>query len=108
MSTALLVMISCADKNQAERIGEQILKKKLAACVQIVNRVDSIFLWPPRKNQLDYADEALLLVKTLDTKWQALEKEVLRAHSYENPEIIAVPLTHVTRKYLDWLTSELS
>ncbi len=101
-------MISCADKNQAERIGEQILKKKLAACVQIVDAADSIFLWPPGKNRLDYAKETILLVKTLDAKWAVLEKEVIRAHSYENPEIIAVPLSHVTQKYLAWMAKELS
>ena len=49
MNKALLVLISCEDKNQAERIGELVLKKKLAACVQIVNAVDSIFLWPSGK-----------------------------------------------------------
>ncbi len=107
MNKALLVLISCEDKNQAERIGELVLKKKLAACVQIVNAVDSIFLWPSGKNRLDYAEEALLLVKTMESKWKQLEKEVISAHSYENPEIIAVSLTHVTRKYLEWLMSEL-
>lgn len=107
MSTALLVMITCADKNQAEQIGEALLKKKLAACTQIVSPMDSMFLWPPRKNQIDYADESLLLVKTLDEKWAKLEHEVLRIHTYENPEIIAIPLAHITRKYLAWLSTEL-
>lgn len=108
MSDAMLVIISCNDKVQAEQIGDQLLKKKLAACTQVVNPVDSMFLWPPHKNQIDYAQEAILLVKTLDSKWKALEKEVIRAHSYENPEIIAVPLSHVTAKYLAWLKNELS
>lgn len=108
MNKALLVMISCSDQHEAKRIGEILLKKKYAACVQIVNAVDSIFLWPPKKNQLDYANEALLLVKTLDTKWNTLEKAVISAHSYKNPEIIAVTLSRVTKKYLTWLTSELS
>ncbi len=108
MHEAILVMISCEDKSQAERIGEQLLKNKLAACTQIVSHADSMFLWPPRKNQIDYADEALLLVKTLDEKWPKLEREVLRLHTYENPEIIAIPLLRVTKRYLVWLKSELS
>jgi periplasmic divalent cation tolerance protein len=108
MHEAILVMISCDDKSQAEQIGEQLLKHKLAACTQIVNHADSMFLWPPRKNQIDYADESLLLVKTLDEKWAKLEREVLSHHTYENPEIIAIPLTHVTKRYLLWLKSELS
>jgi periplasmic divalent cation tolerance protein len=108
MNKAVLVLISCEDKGQAERIGELLLKKKLAACTQVVEHVDSMFLWPPKKNMIDYATEALLLVKTLDSKWVALEKEIIKEHSYENPEIIAIPLTHVTKKYLSWLASELS
>lgn len=108
MNSAILVMVSCADSGQAERIGELLLKKKLAACIQVISAVESVFLWPPRKNQLDYATEALLLIKTLDAKWPSLEKTIIRAHSYENPEIIALPMLHVTKKYLTWLTSELS
>lgn len=107
MKNALLVLISCADKNQAEKIGELLLKNKLAACVQILDRADSLFLWPPGKNQIDYALESLLLVKTLDKKWTALEKAVIKAHSYENPEIIALPLAHVTSNYMTWLEKEL-
>lgn len=108
MNQALLVMISCQDKGEAERIGELLLKNKLAACVQIVDNVDSMFLWPPGKNRIDYGAESLLLVKTLDSKWGMLEKEVIASHSYENPEIIGIPLTHVTKNYLTWLTKELS
>jgi len=107
MKNALLVFVSCADKNQAEKIGELLLKNKLAACVQIVDHADSMFLWPPGKNQIDYALESLLLVKTLDQKWTALEKTVIKAHTYENPEIIAVPLAHVSQNYLTWLEKEL-
>lgn len=108
MNEAILIMISCQDKNQAETIGEYLLKHKLAACVQILDHADSIFLWPPGKDLLDYASESILLVKTLDEKWNAVEKAVLKLHSYENPEIIAVPLTHVAKKYLSWLSNELS
>jgi len=108
MNKALLVIISCEDKTQAERIGEDLLEKRLAACVQVIDRADSMFLWPRGKNQIDYAKESLLFIKTLENKWGALEKEIIKIHSYENPEIIAVPLTHVTKKYLDWLTKELT
>ncbi len=107
MHTAILVMISCQDKNQAETIGELLLKNKLAACAQILDHADSMFLWPPGKNQIDYALESLLLVKTLDQKWTALEKAVIKAHSYENPEVIALPLAHVSKRYLTWLETEL-
>lgn len=107
MKHALLVLVTCADKNQAEQLGELILKDKLAACVQVIHHADSMFLWPPGKKQIDYADEAILLIKTLDHKWNALEKKILNAHTYENPEIIGIALPHVTRKYQTWLENEL-
>jgi periplasmic divalent cation tolerance protein len=107
MKEALLVMISCADKTQAEQLGEMLLKKKLAACTQIIPRADSLFLWPPGKNQIDYAEEAILIVKTMKDVWERLEEAVLAQHTYENPEIIGIPLPYVTKKYRAWLSSEL-
>jgi len=107
MKTAILVLVTCADKNQAEQLGEILLKDKLAACVQIIDTTNSMFLWPPGKNRIDYADEAILLIKTLDLKWSALEKKILKVHTYENPEIISITLSHVTRTYQQWLENEL-
>lgn len=108
MTTVLLGVISCQDKVEAEMIGALLLKKHLAACTQIISSVDSSFLWPPGKHVIDTKQEALLLVKTLETKWSALEREVQKAHSYQTPEIIALPIAHVSKSYLDWLTKELS
>lgn len=104
----LLGFISCQDKAEAEIIGRTLLKKHLAACIQVIDAVDSSFLWPPGKGIIDAKIEALLIVKTLEPKWIALEKEVIKKHSYQNPEILALPVSHVSRKYLDWLTNELS
>lgn len=108
MNKALLVIVSCESRDQAERLGEHLLKKKLSACTQVISNVDSMFLWPPGKGMIDYASETLLLIKTLESKWSALEREILREHTYQNPEIIAIPLAHVTRKYLAWMVGELT
>ena len=104
----LLGLVSCQDKAEAEAIGTHLLKKRLAACIQIVDNVESSFLWPAGKSHIDYGGEALLLVKTLESKWTEVEKEIVKKHSYKNPEIIALPVTHVSRNYLTWLTAELS
>lgn len=103
----LLGMISCQDKAEAQTIGTHLLKHKLAACIQVIDNVESSFLWPPGKARIDYNGEALLLVKTLESKWSALEKEVVKKHSYKNPEILALPVSHVSKNYLEWLESEL-
>ena len=103
----LLVMVSCEDVAQAERIGRELLKDKLAACVQIVPQVSSFYLWPPQKQHINIAEESILVIKTLESKWSALEKKIQTLHTYENPEIIALPVTHVNANYLNWLQKEL-
>ncbi len=101
-------MVSCEDAAQAERIGRELLKDKLAACIQIIGQVSSFYLWPPQKQHINIAEESILIIKTLESKWSLLEKEIQTIHTYENPEIIALPITHVTKTYLTWLTNELS
>ena len=107
MNKAILVFISCANVGVAKRIGNRLLKKRLAACVQIFGGVRSAYFWPPGKKSIEEAREAVLLVKTIESKWIALEREVESVHSYATPEIIAIPTAHITKKYYDWLLSEL-
>lgn len=106
-NSVILVMVSCEDSSQAEKIGRQLLKDKLAACIQIIPQVSSFYLWPPKKQHINIAEESILLIKTLESKWALLEKKIQTLHTYENPEIIAIPITHVSKNYLSWLTQEL-
>ena len=108
MINILLGVISCQDKIEAEMIGTLLLKKHLAACIQIIPAIDSAFLWPPGKNIIDTKQEAVLLVKTLETTWSLLELEVQKIHSYQTPEILGLSVAHVNKAYLNWLTKELS
>ncbi len=103
----LLGFISCRDKNEADSIGIHLLKHRLIACMQILDGVQSSYLWPPGKSTVDYADETLLLVKTLESKWREMEKAVIKMHGYKNPEILAFPVSHASKKYLDWIIGEL-
>lgn len=104
----LVIYITCQDREEAEKIGVALLKKRLVACVNIIDQAHSMYLWPPGKNRIEVATETILLCKTLESKWNALEKEVLKLHSYTNPMIYAIPVTHVRKKYYDWLTNELN
>ncbi len=108
MTTALLVYIPCETKEQAEDIGRALLKKRLVACVNVIEHIDSQYLWPPKKGTIEEAKESLLLAKTLESKWGEVEKTVRMLHSYETPDIMAIPLAHMSKKYHDWLVSELS
>lgn len=103
----LFVYITCEDRVEAEKIGEHLLKKRLVACVNIIDRMHSMYLWPSKKGKVEEADETILLCKTLDSKWKVLVKEVEKIHSYSIPEIAAIPVTHINKKYFDWLVKEL-
>lgn len=106
MNKAMLLYVLCEDKREAEDISRMLLTKRLVACTNIVDPVSSEYWWPPGKG-LTKNNETLLLAKTLESKWKAVEKEILKIHSYDTPAILALPLLHVTKKYFDWIASEL-
>ncbi len=95
-----MVLVTAKDKTEAGRIGEELISRKLAACVNIVSPVTSLFRWD---NKLDRADEALLIIKTRKALFKRLEKAVKSAHSYDVPEIIALPIIAGSKPYLDWV-----
>lgn len=97
-----MVLVTAKDKTEAGRIGEELISRKLAACVNIVSPVTSLFRWD---NKLDRADEVLLIIKTRKALFKRLEKAVKSLHSYEVPEIIALPIIAGSKPYLDWIKS---
>lgn len=112
----ILVFINCQDKEEAEDISRMLLKKRLVACVNIItNPVHSLYFWPPphfakasRGEHIEEAQEIILLAKTFDDKWKEIEKAVLKVHSYDTPGILAIPLSHVSKKYLTWMKKEIT
>ncbi len=104
----VIVYITCASVTEAKKIGRVLLGKRLAACINILPRMESLSLWPPKTGKIESAKETVLLAKTLSTKYDDLEKEVLKIHSYKVPAIIALPTKKVYDKYYDWIVGELS
>ena len=96
----IVVLITTSSEEEAHKIAELLVNKKKAACVNIVPRVDSLFWW---KDKLDSARESLLLVKTKASLFPDIVKLVKRMHSYEVPEIIALPIIDGSEDYLKWL-----
>lgn len=96
----LVVFVSAGSKEEAEKIASGLLKEKLAACVNIVKSVDSHFWW---QGKLDKAGESLLIIKTRKSLFARLAKKVKSLHSYEVPEIIALPIIAGHKPYLDWI-----
>lgn len=108
MTDVLLVYITCKDHEQAKQIGEHLLNKRLCGCINIIPGMQSVYFWPPKQNVFERGDEVVLIVKTLEAKYDAVEKETLKIHSYTNPCILSIPVTHVSKKYYDWLVEEMS
>jgi periplasmic divalent cation tolerance protein len=96
----IVVLITTNSEEEAHKIAELLVNKKKAACVNIVPGVDSLFWW---EDKLDSARESLLLIKTKTSLFPDIVKLVKRTHSYEVPEIIALPIIDGSEDYLKWL-----
>ncbi len=92
--------MTAANKKEANKIASVLIKEKLAACVNIIEGVRSLFRW---QGKIDMAQEALLVIKSRKTLMNRLIKKVKSLHSYEVPEIIALPIICGDKKYLEWL-----
>jgi periplasmic divalent cation tolerance protein len=96
-----LVFSSCPDIEVAERLAHMLVESKLAACVNILPGVTSIYRW---NETLEKSSECLLLIKTTRTAYQPLEAALREKHPYELPEIVMVPMDHGLPSYLRWIT----
>ena len=96
----IMVITTCPDMPAAEKIAGELVDKCLAACVQVIPGVKSFFRW---QGEVDNAAEYLLLIKTVAEKYTEIEGIITALHSYEVPEIIAVPVTTGLRDYLTWI-----
>jgi len=100
----IVVFITAASEEEGRRIAGLLLERRKAACVNIVHGVDSVFWW---KGELDSARESLLVVKTRASLLSEVINLVKGAHSYEVPEIIALPVIGGNEDYLAWLGNEV-
>jgi periplasmic divalent cation tolerance protein len=99
---AIVVLMTAGSREEAARLAEMLVGARLAACVQIMPEMESIYHW---KGSIHRDPEFLLLAKTTQAKFDELEREVRALHSYETPEILALPVTAVSAPYLEWLTT---
>ena len=101
-SEPIVVFLTAPSAEEATRIAEMLVSRQLAACVQILPEIKSIYVW---KNELQREQEVLMLAKTTRARFAELEREVREMHSYETPEIIAVSMVEGSADYLKWLMS---
>jgi periplasmic divalent cation tolerance protein len=96
----IVVIVTTANKEEAEKIAETLLEDRLIACANIIGPVFSFFWWT---GKIEHADEYAILMKSRKNLFEKLSKRVKVLHSYEAPEVIALPIVEGSQAYLEWL-----
>jgi periplasmic divalent cation tolerance protein len=105
MTDAIQVVTTTASQEEAERIAQALVTRRLAACVQVAGPISSTYRW---KGELESSQEWLCTIKTRQSHYHLLEAAIRELHSYEVPEILAIGIVAGSRDYLDWLAAELA
>jgi periplasmic divalent cation tolerance protein len=100
---ALLILTNCPDEESANAIALALVEARLAACVNILPRIQSVYRW---QGAVESATEIPLFIKSTVTNYPALEAAIKALHPYAVPEIIALPITQGLPAYLNWLATE--
>ena len=100
MEDALVVLVTCPDRGSAEGLAGALVKEHLVACGNVLSGVNSFFFW---EGEVQSDAEFLLLLKTTEDRFEEVKERVQELHSYDVPEIIALPVARGNRDYLDWI-----
>jgi len=105
MTNKIVVLVTCESLKQARKIGRALVEAELVACANVLDApVDSIYRW---KGRVRSAREFLMILKTTREHFAATAREIRRLHSYEVPEIIALPIERGARNYLNWVSESI-
>jgi len=101
----IIVLVTTKNGREANKIATKLVEAKLIACANVIKGVHSIFRW---KGKVDKANEALLIIKSKKSCFAKIVKAVKEVHSYDVPEIIALPIIDGNKDYLNWVKSNCS
>ncbi len=105
MTDKLIVLVTCGKAPEAHKIAQELVRARLAACVNVLSSpVRSVYRW---KRKVKAAAEVLLVIKTSEKRFPALRSTIERLHSYDVPEILALPIAAGSAAYLRWLGESL-
>lgn len=104
MTEALVVVTTTETQADAERLAQILVEQELAACVQLMPQITSVYRW---KEKIEQASETLLFIKTTRAAYPELEAAIKQNHSYQTPEIIAMSVENGSTDYLNWLNSSV-
>jgi periplasmic divalent cation tolerance protein len=105
MTDTRLILVTTSQRSEAKRIAHALVQEQLAACVNLIGGVHSIYRW---KEAVETAEEVLLLIKTVQGKVEAVRARVHELHSYELPEFLVLDVTDGSSAYLAWIASCIS
>jgi periplasmic divalent cation tolerance protein len=110
MTDKIVVLTTCASAEEAQRVARALVEKRLAACVNVLPGIRSVYRWKDAdgSDAIQDDEETLLFIKTSRTLMEELRGEIERLHSYDVPEIIALPVVDGSERYLAWMTRELA
>ena len=104
MTDFIQVSTTAGSREEADRIAQTLVDRRLAGCVQVVGPIHSVYRW---NGQIEQADEWLCLVKTGNHQFAAVEAAIRELHSYDCPEIISTPISAGSAAYLAWIAEQL-
>jgi periplasmic divalent cation tolerance protein len=104
MTDKIVVLSTASSADEAEKIARRLVEDRLAACVNLVPGMRSFYRW---KGSIEDSQEWLLIVKSSRDRFEALRTALEKLHSYEIPEVIALPVVDGARNYLNWMDGEL-
>jgi periplasmic divalent cation tolerance protein len=105
MTDKFVVLVTCGSRKEARKIARTLVERRLAACVnEMGTPVRSVYRW---KGKVETAQEFLLVIKTTKRRFAGLRAAILELHSYDLPEIIALPIVEGSRAYGDWIAESV-
>ena len=105
MTDKIVVLTTCASDEAASSIARKLVELRLAACVNILPGVRSVYRW---KGAVEESGETLLVIKSSRALFEQLRAAIEKLHAYEVPEVIALPIVEGARNYMEWLGVELA
>jgi len=100
----VVIFVTAANKEEAQKIAASLIERKLAACVNIIDKIESVFWW---EGKVESAREMMLVIKSKKTNLDKIIKQVKAMHSYSVPEIIAIPIAGGYKPYLKWINDSV-